>query len=170
MYNVIGGLKWLSIMKQNLLPIMSFLGKLVGKTKVKDNGITTMLEDSGQQGLPLHTLGTSLTDVCEEMPIANYRKIGADLGKLCAVKNTAYGSSYNKTGDILKVLYPNGVSPEQYTDMLAIARVLDKLFRIATDKDAFGESPWRDIAGYSILGEANHQNKMRLKETDGSTL
>jgi hypothetical protein len=101
---------------------------------------------------------------------ANYRKIGADLGKLCAVKNTAYGSSYNKTGDILKVLYPNGVSPEQYTDMLAIARVLDKLFRIATDKDAFGESPWRDIAGYSILGEANHQNKMRLKETDGSTL
>jgi len=29
---------------------------------------------------------------------------------------------------------------------------VDKLFRIATDKDALGESTYRDIAGYGILG------------------
>ena len=32
--------------------------------------------------------------------------------------------------------------------MLAITRVVDKLFRIANRKDAFGENPWQDIAGY----------------------
>ena len=39
--------------------------------------------------------------------------------------------------------------------MLAITRVVDKLFRIANKKDAFGENPWQDIAGYGILGTAN---------------
>jgi hypothetical protein len=29
--------------------------------------------------------------------------------------------------------------------------VIDKLFRLATNNDKFGESPARDIAGYSIL-------------------
>jgi len=41
--------------------------------------------------------------------------------------------------------------------MLAITRVLDKLFRLATRKDAFGESPWNDICGYAILGIASDQ-------------
>jgi len=32
-------------------------------------------------------------------------------------------------------------------------RTLDKVCRIAKgNKDAFGESPWRDIAGYGLLG------------------
>jgi hypothetical protein len=31
---------------------------------------------------------------------------------------------------------------------------LDKLFRIATARDALGESPYRDIAGYGLLGAA----------------
>jgi len=31
-------------------------------------------------------------------------------------------------------------------------RIIDKLFRIATQKEAFGESPYRDIAGYGLLG------------------
>ena len=47
--------------------------------------------------------------------------------------------------------------PEQYGDMLAITRIIDKLFRVATKKDAFGESPFKDIAGYGILGAANDE-------------
>jgi hypothetical protein len=43
--------------------------------------------------------------------------------------------------------------------MLAITRILDKLFRIATRKDAFGESPFKDIAGYGILGVSNDESK-----------
>jgi hypothetical protein len=82
----------------------------------------------------------------------SFKDIGTDIGSLVEQKNKAYGSSFEKSAEIIKILYPDGVKPEQYTDLLAITRVLDKLFRIATKKDAFGESPWQDIAGYAILG------------------
>ena len=36
--------------------------------------------------------------------------------------------------------------------MLTITRIIDKLFRIANRKDAFGESPYRDLTGYGLLG------------------
>lgn len=88
-----------------------------------------------------------------------YKKIGEEIGSLVDEKNAAYGSSFAESYKILSVLYPNGIKPEQYTDALAIIRVIDKLFRIANQKDAFGESPWKDIAGYAILGVANHVNQ-----------
>jgi len=81
---------------------------------------------------------------CEELAI--------DIGRLTDEKQAAYGNSYGKSGEVMKILYPNGIQPDQYQDALAVVRVIDKLFRIATDKDAFGESPWRDIAGYALLG------------------
>ena len=87
-----------------------------------------------------------------------YKKIGEDIGQLVSEKNKAYGDSFNKSQEIIKVLYPNGIQPKQYRDMLAIVRVIDKLFRI-DNKDAFGESPWRDIAGYSLLGIANDMDQ-----------
>ena len=81
-----------------------------------------------------------------------YAQIGTRIGKLVQKKNIAYGDSFNKSCEMLKILYPNGVTTDQYTDLLSIARIIDKLFRIATQKDAFGESPYGDIAGYGILG------------------
>lgn len=86
-----------------------------------------------------------------------YSEMGKLLGELTQMKNTAYGDSFAKSGDILAILYPNGIKPEQYRDALAIVRVIDKLFRIATRKDAFGESPWKDIAGYGILGAVSDE-------------
>jgi len=88
-----------------------------------------------------------------------FEKIGTEIGKLVDQKNTAYGDSFKKSEQILKILYPDGVHPEQYQDMLAITRILDKLFRIATSKDAFGESPFKDIAGYGILGVSNVEDE-----------
>lgn len=83
---------------------------------------------------------------------AVYREMGEEIGDLVERKNKAYGSAFDRAGAVLQVLYPNGISPEQYTDMLGVVRVLDKLFRIASAKGAFGESPWKDIAGYGLLG------------------
>jgi hypothetical protein len=88
-----------------------------------------------------------------------YQQIAEEIGNLVTEKNAAYGSSFAESHKILSVLYPNGIQPEQYTDALAIIRVIDKLFRIATKKNAFGESPWRDIAGYAILGVAKAQDE-----------
>ena len=89
----------------------------------------------------------------------DYEKIGKDIGRLCAEKNEAYGDSFGQACRILEVLYPEGVRPEQYRDALAITRVIDKLFRLANQKDAFGESPWKDICGYAILGVANDEHE-----------
>lgn len=46
-------------------------------------------------------------------------------------------------------------------DMLAVVHNVDKLFRIAHSKHAFGESPYRDIAGYGLLG-ALRDAKLKL--------
>ena len=87
-----------------------------------------------------------------------YEEIGVEIGKLVQEKNSAYGDSFGQSCRILEVLYPGGIQPNQYRDALAITRVIDKLFRLANKKDAFGESPWRDICGYSILGVLNDEN------------
>jgi hypothetical protein len=94
-----------------------------------------------------------------------YEETAEKIGKLVAEKNAAYGSSFAESHKILSVLYPDGIKPEQYTDALAIIRVIDKLFRIATAKDAFGESPWQDIAGYGILGTVKKADESRNLST-----
>ncbi len=87
----------------------------------------------------------------KEVP-GKYQAIGTAIGILTDSKNEAYGDSFNECATFLKLLYPNGVSPNQYTDMLCIVRIFDKLKRIATKKRAFGESPYKDIGGYALLG------------------
>lgn len=82
-----------------------------------------------------------------------------EIGRLVADKQKAYGDSFGKSGAILKILYPNGIQAEQYDDALTVTRIIDKLFRIATDKDAMGESPWRDINGYSLLAYIRDQKR-----------
>lgn len=84
-----------------------------------------------------------------------YEELGQEIGKLVDEKNQAYGDSFAKSGEFLKLLYPDGIKPEQYIDALALVRIFDKQKRIATHKNAFGESPWRDLTGYGLLGEMN---------------
>lgn len=83
-----------------------------------------------------------------------YEQIALDIARLVEQKQLAYGDSFGKSGEILRVLYPNGISHGQLDQALTIVRVLDKLFRIANEPDAFGESPWADIVGYGLLAEA----------------
>lgn len=90
--------------------------------------------------------------------MTNYEKMGSELGRLVELKQAAYGDSFGQSGDVMRILYPSGIKPEQLDDALAIVRVIDKLFRIATNKDALGESPWRDVAGYALLGMSRSWN------------
>lgn len=82
----------------------------------------------------------------------SYKEIGRDIGKLVDEKNESYGNSFKKSQEFLKILYPEGIPPEKYEDVLLLARIFDKMMRVSTDKGAFEESPYRDIAGYGILG------------------
>jgi hypothetical protein len=81
----------------------------------------------------------------------DYIKAGEELGKLVKAKNEAYGDSFAKSIDVMRVFYPDGIMPDQYHDALGMIRVIDKQFRIANQKKAFGENPWQDIAGYALL-------------------
>jgi hypothetical protein len=92
-----------------------------------------------------------------------FEQIAEEMGKLVAMKNAAYGDAWARSGHFLKLLYPDGVKPEQYTDMLLLVRIFDKMMRIATDKDAFGESPFRDIIGYGILGSVATRTRPPLR-------
>ncbi len=84
----------------------------------------------------------------------NYEDLGAALGRLVETKQKAYGDSFGKAGAVMRILYPAGVAAEQLDDALTIVRILDKLFRVATARDALGESPFRDIGGYALLAQA----------------
>jgi len=93
----------------------------------------------------------------------NFVDLGNEIGQLLQVKNKAYGNSFEESEKVLKVLFPNGVPVDKYQDFLTITRIIDKLFRIANDKNAFNEDPWRDIAGYAILSLWSQQKKPTFK-------
>ena len=85
-----------------------------------------------------------------------HRKLGAKIGELVDRKSDSYSNgkadSCEIAGSILKELYPIGVDPEQYQDMLLLVRIIDKLVRLAAGNQG-DESAWRDIAGYALRGE-----------------
>ncbi|KKN87488.1 hypothetical protein LCGC14_0259430 [marine sediment metagenome] len=99
--------------------------------------------------------------------MTDFEALGTKLGRLVTKKRAAYGNSHEKSGEVLAILYPGGVQPDQYGDMLTVARVLDKLFRVATDRGAYGESPWKDVAGYGLLGWAAAERRV-VKCGDGA--
>jgi len=101
-----------------------------------------------------NTNGTTERTSEDLYTVSPFLAVGIEIGKLVTTKNRVYGDSFKKCAEYMKLLYPDGVRPDQYGDMLGLVRMFDKQMRIATDRDALGESPWSDIAGYGILGEA----------------
>jgi len=87
------------------------------------------------------------------------KELAIDVAELVEKKNKAYGDSFGKSGECLRQMYPNGIKPDQYDDLLTITRILDKLFRIANNPKAFEENPYRDINGYSLKGIERYEDK-----------
>lgn len=94
-------------------------------------------------------------------PARTYEELGGDIGRIVTAKQAAYGDSFGKSGAVMRALYPEGIPPEQLDDALTVIRIVDKLFRVATNRDALGESPWKDIMGYALLATR------RLESTHG---
>ena len=88
----------------------------------------------------------------------NFAEIGDKVGKLVSDKQLAYGDSFGRSGECLRQMFPEGIVPSQYDDLLTIARILDKLFRIANNPTAFNENPYQDIVGYGLLGMNRHNS------------
>ena len=77
--------------------------------------------------------------------------IAAKVAAIVERKNKAYGDSFGNVTRVLEIMFPHGIPVEAYADLGGIFRTLDKLFRVATDRDALEENLWSDIAGYSLL-------------------
>jgi len=92
--------------------------------------------------------------------MGKFKDLGSQVGDLVDTKQAAYGDSFSKAGAVMRILYPNGIAVNQIDDALCLVRIIDKMFRIATDKDALGESPYRDISGYGLLGVAKDDKKV----------
>ena len=97
-----------------------------------------------------------MTDRSEQL-----KQAADEIGQLLAEKNKAYGDAALTSSEALRLLYPDGIPPEAYTDVLLLTRVWDKMKRIATQKGAFEESPWQDIAGYGLLGVVKDEQQER---------
>lgn len=110
-------------------------------------------------GVAADSAATESPAKTQECSMSQYLGIAIQIGELVEQKSAAYGSSFAKAGEFLRLLYPAGIDPHQYDDALLLVRIFDKQMRIATDRDALGESPYRDIAGYGILGAALHEQK-----------
>ena len=84
-----------------------------------------------------------------------YQTIALSLATLLEEKQKSYGDAFGSMTEIFNILYPNGIQPHQYSDLLTVVRMLDKVFRIANmpqeGKDRMGEEPYKDIAGYALL-------------------
>lgn len=76
--------------------------------------------------------------------------LAKELGELVKKKGQAYGNSIPTVTKILHLLYPDGIRPRDYMHASCLVRLLDKVKRISTNNDPFGESPWWDIAGYGL--------------------
>lgn len=71
-----------------------------------------------------------------------FEKTALEIAKLVKDKNEAYGDSFTKSAEFLKDMYPHGITKENYLDAIFIARIYDKMHRIATNKGAFNEDPY----------------------------
>jgi hypothetical protein len=91
------------------------------------------------------------------MSAPTYADYGVTLGKLLVEKQAEYGDSFGRSGDVLRILYPDGIRPDQYDDALAVTRIIDKLFRIASGNGG-EENAYQDLAGYGLLGWARTDN------------
>jgi len=78
-------------------------------------------------------------------------ELAGEVARIVDRSNEAYGQSTIKSAQLMAILWPHGIPIEQYHDARCIISILDKIARVITDKDAFGESPWRDVIGYALL-------------------
>ena len=84
--------------------------------------------------------------------MSKFKELAEEIGEIVTQKNAVYGNSFVTVAKAMELLYPNGIPVKSYQDVLLFARMWDKHSRIATDKDALDENPYRDLCGYALCG------------------
>lgn len=98
--------------------------------------------------------------------LSKFEQAALDIGKIVAAKNAEYGNSAIESGDILKKLYGDDIQVDT-TNMLLVARILDKLSRISHAKDTKTVmDAMLDICGYGLIGYLNTKESMDLEKLE----
>lgn len=112
-------------------------------------------------GFPLQTRKRQKPDEILQREAETYRK-----------KNADYGDSWKKQGEILNVMFPNGVTlkgEEQFTQFFLFVRCLDKMNRIANLQFVAKESliksetlqdTWEDLSVYAAMGASTNSGEV----------
>ena len=80
--------------------------------------------------------------------MSNYEELGREIGELVDVKNIQYGEAFAVTGEFLRLLYPQGMTPTDFNHALIFARMFDKMVRISSpNRQLDSENPYSDLAG-----------------------
>ncbi len=75
-----------------------------------------------------------------------------EIAKIVEEKNKSYGNSQDKSAEFFKLLYPHAILPDHYKNVLLMARMFDKMMRIANRQEGFqGEDAKADLLGYALL-------------------
>jgi len=99
----------------------------------------------------------------DNRPISEYEATALGIGALVTAENRAYGDTFRRSGEIMKILYPGGIKIDQFEDALVVIRILDCFFLLATNRGVFGESPWEDITTCALLRRTQVEKQV---ETD----
>lgn len=102
----------------------------------------------------------------KDYSFARLAALASEVGNTLQRKNIQYGDSFQKTPKILEILYPDGVKPNQYRNLLTLVRMLDKINRISASGQGGkhirdDEDPWTDLAGYAILAQTIQEEDKR---------
>lgn len=128
--------------------------------------------------LELAEKNESINEYCEDFSNSldealskpkSFRQIATEIGQFTDMKNEAYGSSVDATYEVMKVFlkkYKNDDNtytiPESLLKHILLqVRMIDKQNRVfnSPDGDKLNESPYRDLAGYSLIGIRMMENE-----------
>ena len=113
-------------------------GHVVLCTNCQVSNTANCPDNESREKLPFKPIGTI------------YEKVALEIAKLVSEKQKQYGNSFNKAGEYLRLLYPDGIQLDQYDDMLGLIRDFDKSMRIVHGNQG-NEDAWSDKLGYALL-------------------
>lgn len=140
-----------------LQPPLSYEDEIDGSEQAERDDLLALLDD--EDALAIERSNEEMKGILLQgaREIGLFPEIGLRIGILVASKQAQYGDSISSMGPILRHLYPDGISADQYDDLGLIVRIIDKIKRITLGNGQGGEDAWSDIAGYGLLGSARQQ-------------
>jgi len=77
-----------------------------------------------------------------------YERIGDDVKRIVQRLEDHHGHSLGQTKEVLKLIYPRGIAPDQFGDAVQMVRVLDELFVIGNMEgvhDSERADMWKEL-------------------------